>query len=289
MNLIDSSYTIHSQYGEDGIIEAIIAKFPSTDGWCVEFGAWDGIYLSNTRALIENKGYKAVLIEAQAASFSKLKTNCSQFRGVIALQAFVGFSPADGLDSILRKTPCPLDFDFLSIDVDGNDIHIWRAMTTYRPKLVCIEYNPTVPTGVQFEQKPDPRVNQGCSLSTLVQLGKDKGYELVCVNHANAFFVTNELFSLFEIRDNSAAALRPFDAARVMVFSGYDGTLLFSDKLSLHWHGLEVPSTEVQPMPKILRKYPLNYSSAERFLFKGFRIFLKLKARLRNGRFNSNE
>jgi hypothetical protein len=286
MKLIDYSHTIYSQYGEDGIVDVILEKLPNRDGWCVEFGAWDGIYLSNTRALIENKGYNAVLIEADAVSFSKLKVNCAQFAGVIAIQAFVGFSQEDGLDSILAQTPCPIGFDFLSIDVDGNDIHIWRAITTYRPKLVCIEFNPTVPTGVFFEQRPDPRVNQGCSLSSIVQLGKEKGYELVCVNHANAFFVTQELFSLFEIADNSAAALRPCDAARVMVFYGFDGTLLFSDKFWLHWHGLEVPPTEIQLLPKMLRKYPLSYSRMERFLFKSFRNFLKVKARLKNMRSN---
>jgi hypothetical protein len=49
---------ICSQYGEDGIIEEILSRFGGASGlddWCVKFGAWDGVYLSNTCNLIKNK------------------------------------------------------------------------------------------------------------------------------------------------------------------------------------------------------------------------------------------
>jgi len=48
---------IHSQNGEDGIIAEILNNLKLSTKknlWCVEFGAWDGIYLSNTFALVEN-------------------------------------------------------------------------------------------------------------------------------------------------------------------------------------------------------------------------------------------
>ena len=43
------------------------------DKWCVEFGAWDGVYCSNTCHLIRDKEYKAVLIEGDKSKFSELK------------------------------------------------------------------------------------------------------------------------------------------------------------------------------------------------------------------------
>jgi hypothetical protein len=55
---------VTSQCGEDGIIERILSIMTDKDGWCVEFGAWDGKHLSNTYNLIHNKGYSAVLIES---------------------------------------------------------------------------------------------------------------------------------------------------------------------------------------------------------------------------------
>ena len=53
---------IHSQNGEDGIIEELLKRLEIKDGWVCEFGAWDGVYLSNTFALVE-KGFKGVYIE----------------------------------------------------------------------------------------------------------------------------------------------------------------------------------------------------------------------------------
>ncbi len=191
---------VHSQCGEDGIIAAALMKLPNLNRWCVEFGAWDGIYLSNTRNLIENKGYRAVLIEGSRRHFAKLKQNAATRDDIIALNAFVGFSATDSLDALfLSATPCPLDFDFLSIDIDGNDIHVWRATKRYRPKLVCIEFNPTIPTEVIFAQPADPKINWGSSLGAIVSLAREKHYELICVNEFNALFmVARTLSSVFD-------------------------------------------------------------------------------------------
>jgi len=64
---------VHSGTGEDGVIGEILDRLPETDRWCVEFGAWDGLNLSNTRHLIESRGYAAVLIEADPAKCVELR------------------------------------------------------------------------------------------------------------------------------------------------------------------------------------------------------------------------
>jgi hypothetical protein len=283
MDFLGDRKNVYSQLGEDGIIEAILSRLPSTDGWCVEFGAWDGIYLSNTRNLIENKNYRAVLIEADKFSFKHLTENLKDKPGVVAINAFVGFSGANTLDALLAKTECTRNFDLLSIDVDGNDIHIWRATKLYRPKVVCIEYNPTIPTEVDFEQPANAKVKWGCSLAALVRLGKEKGYELVCANELNAFFVLSEIFAGLGVADNAPAALRPYDAPRTFVFGGYDGTVLLSGDLVFKWHGGDFSVKDIQPLPRILRKYPLDYTRWQRI---GFRLYMGLRAvrsRLRSG------
>jgi len=38
---------IFTQFGEDGIIEKLFSDLKINNGIVVEFGAWDGIYLSN--------------------------------------------------------------------------------------------------------------------------------------------------------------------------------------------------------------------------------------------------
>ncbi len=49
----------YSQTGEDGVIKKILEILPENDNWCVEFGAWDGIFLSNVKNLIEHASYSA--------------------------------------------------------------------------------------------------------------------------------------------------------------------------------------------------------------------------------------
>jgi hypothetical protein len=71
---------VHSQEGEDGIIEHLLSLLPERDHWCVEFGAWDGVYLSNTFHLIESKGYHAVLIEGSSERYETLRKNMENTR-----------------------------------------------------------------------------------------------------------------------------------------------------------------------------------------------------------------
>ena len=92
----------------------------------------------------------------------------------MTLNAFVGFTAADGLDAILARTPIPADFDVLSIDIDGNDYHVWNAVARYKPRVVVIEYNPTIPAAVDFVQPADMSINQGASITAQARLGKQK-------------------------------------------------------------------------------------------------------------------
>lgn len=267
-SLSDFARSTYSQTGEDGIIEQILRTLPGRDQWCVEFGAWDGMFLSNTRNLVENAGYSAVLIEGNKARFSDLRRNQSSRKNVITINTFVGFSANDNLDVILADLSVPYDFDFLSIDVDGNDYHIWKAMSKFRPKAICIEFNPTIPTEVRFVQRADASVSQGASLVSLVELAKDKGYELVSVLPFNAFFVDAKYYPLFEIRDNRPETLRKDLSMITYLFSGFDGTICLHGFKHLPWHSLVLKESKFQHLPRFLRKYPGNYSRSEYVAFR---------------------
>ena len=258
----------YSQTGEDGIIEKILDVLPKNDKWCVEFGAGDGISGSNTRNLIVNKGYSAVLVERGKTRFKDLQRNYLQNPNVTTINRLVGFGKGDNLYQILRDTPIPVDFDFLSIDIDGNDYHVWKALLKYEPKLICIEFNPTIPTEIRFIQPPDPSVNQGTSLLSLVELGREKGYELVSVLSWNAFFVKSEYYPLFQIEDNSPEILRTNLDAITYLFIGYDSKVFLRGCKKLFWHfDIELKESKIQPLPGFLRKYPENYNKVEKIAF----------------------
>lgn len=274
-------WNVHSQTGEDGVIERILQTLLDRNGWCVEFGAWDGRHLSNVRNLIDSRGYRAVLIEADRSRYADL---CREHAGnphVTTVPAAVGWGPDDGLDTLLRRLPVPADFDLLSIDIDGNDYHVWEAVTVYRPKLVCVEFNPTIPNEVRFVQPRDPTVKQGASLPALVELGRRKGYELVSVLEFNAFFVRAEDYPLFGLEDNRPEVLRT-DLSRVTyLFFGYDGSVHLAGRRELGWHRLEVRASRLQRLPRLLRRYPDDYGAARRILFWSYALVRAPEARAR--------
>ncbi|MGD9082468.1 MAG: FkbM family methyltransferase [Desulfobacterales bacterium] len=275
--LLDFKSDTYSQTGEDGIIKKILEVMPQNDKWCVEFGAWDGVYDSNTKNLIETKDYSAILIEANKEKFSVLQKNYAQNKNVITINQIVGFEKEDNLDQILKMTPIPNDFDFLSIDIDGNDYHVWKAISDYNPKIVCIEFNPTIPTEIEFIQSADTSVKQGASLLSLVKLGKDKGYELVSVLKFNAFFVRSKYYPLFKIENNSPKVLRTNLSDITYLFSGYDGKIFLTGSLRLPWHGgIELRESKVQHLPRIIQKHPSEYRNFEKIIWKLYRLFSKL-------------
>lgn len=238
------------------------------DRWCVEFGAWDGKHLSNTYRLVEEDQYQVVLIEG---NLDKYRSLCSDYpfqdRGTF-IHGLVGWTEKDGLDAILANTAAPKDFDLLSIDIDGNDYHVWEAIKKYRPKLVLIEFNPTATNRIDYGQPRDPGCNQSSSPAALVRLGKEKGYDLICVIGPNPLLVDSQYYGLFHIPDNSLAVMRDEDEVTAL-FLGFDGSLIVDGPAELRWHGGKLKIN--QPFPKALRRYPPFYSPLQRILFRVFR------------------
>jgi len=280
-HLLSHAKKVHSQNGEDGIIERILQVIPARDNWCVEFGAWDGQHLSNTRYFIEDFDYKAVLIEGDPVKYRELKKFYSKNDKVIPMNRFVGWTSPQTLDQVLNETNIPKNFDLLSVDIDGNDYHVIAALNKFAPKVICVEYNPTIPNDVEFVQKPDFSINQGASLFSLEKLGKRMGYELVAALPYNAFFVKNEYFHLFNIEDNSHSILREDRSYITSIFVGFDGTIFLSGFKKLPWHGIPLSDENIQILPRYLRAFPDNYSFSQKSLFWIFKQFLRMRNKIR--------
>lgn len=266
--LTKSLRKVHSQCGEEGILEKIfeILGHEHNEKWCVEFGAWDGMHLSNTCLFIQEKQWYGVQIEANNSKFDKLVKNFSNYPNAIQVKGLVGYTQgADSIEDFLATTPIPKNFDFISIDIDGNDWHIWQSMSKYRPRVVVIEFNPKIPNDVLFVQDRDPTVSQGCSLSALIELGKEKGYELICVHKWNAFFCLAEDYLKFSIKDNSIDAMFLSPGGRI--FGCYDGTIYNTlGQQAWRLRGIKITSDSFQLLPKEQRVYgdaqlPNNTSS----------------------------
>ena len=148
-----------SQHGEDGIIGRIFSLFPQcATRFCVDVGAWDGKHLSNTHSLLcssdgPSTRWTGVLIEADRERFDELRALHGPLGNVCVCEEVSCEANSNrSLSRILqRNSPAlPMDLDFVSIDVDGTDYWLLHDLfeAGYRPKVVCIEFNPTMPVGV---------------------------------------------------------------------------------------------------------------------------------------------
>ena len=202
-----------SQFGEDGIIEEIFKRLGITKGWTVEFGAMDGGRLSNTYHLIEqNDRFRGVFIEGDSVWFDELNHICSRYpKRMIPVCKYVQPTGVDSLQYILSDIVIPKEFELLSIDVDGMDYQIWAGFKDYSPKVVIIEINSSFLPDVYY-------INgfggtSGTSFRSMLELGKSKGYTLVC-HTGNMFFVRNNLVEKLdmdrELLDNPSMMFNDF-------------------------------------------------------------------------------
>lgn len=228
-----------SQTGEDGIIRRIFEIAEMRNSWCVEFGAWDGKHLSNTNSLIAGNGWYGVLIEGDEDRFTDLTETYKGNDKTHLFNMMVGFNPEkDSIDFILGQTKIPKDLDLMVIDIDGNDWHVWNSMHAYKPRVVMIEFNPTISNSVLYIQERDEKQQRGCSLRALIELAKIKGYELICASSLNGLFIVSEEYGKFGIKDNSIDAMY----TPVMdghIFHGYDSSIhVIGMPTSMwDWHG----------------------------------------------------
>ena len=127
MNLLEFKSNYRSQYGEDGIIKKIFEIIGGPKNkYFVEFGAWDGEFLSNTFNLYNNHNWSGCYIEGDKKKFKELKNKYEHSDQIENICAFVESGKnKNSLSELLKKTKTPKNFDLLSIDIDGNDYNVW--------------------------------------------------------------------------------------------------------------------------------------------------------------------
>lgn len=199
-SLTPFEFRVFSQNGEDGVIAEIVRRigkaFPHS---FVEFGGGNGL-AGNTLFLGDVLGWHGLFIEAAEADYAKLELKYRWNARVSTVRSFV--SP-ENIAGLLEHASFRGDIGVFSIDVDGNDFYIWRALKA-RPVLVIIEYNGAIPLGDErvqpFSSEPwDGSDYYGASLASLESLGRTLGYVLVHteLTGTNAFFVRDDFTQIF--------------------------------------------------------------------------------------------
>lgn len=222
----------YSQYGEEGILEEIFRRLNIKKGFFVEFGAEDGISISNTRRLWE-KGWEGAMIECNQDKYRSLIMNYSKESGVIPLNYFITWKKEDYrgplFDEVKQMHFPDREIDFLSIDVDGADYYILKSLKC-RPKVILIENNlywhplidKEVPEKIAVKNQQQP-------LKILIQTAREMGYEPVCMT-INLFLVRKDLYAPFKETPSDALTLwrdafraLPIKENLSLIINEYDG------------------------------------------------------------------
>jgi hypothetical protein len=200
----DVGFRVFSQHDEDGILLYILAAIGMGRRRSVEIGTGDATEC-NTANLLLNHGWHGLLVDGNAAAlrraarFFHLAKDTTTFPPVLRPAAVT----AEGVNDLIRDAGFDGEVDLLSLDIDGVDWWVWKALDCVRPRVVIVEtptiWGPdravTVPYDAGFRRSPRHPDFYGASLAAYVKLGREKRMRLVGVSKygTNAFFVRGDL------------------------------------------------------------------------------------------------
>ncbi len=191
-----------SQNGEDGILLYIFSLIGTTNKQVVEICAGDGIEC-NAANLIINHGWTGLLFDGNEKLVEQGKDFYSRCKDTYVWPPTLvsAWITAENVNQLILDNEVKGDIDLLSLDMDGIDYWIWKAIECIKPRVVVLEYQdiwgPDKAVTIPYRQDFVAEFNRfdpdycGASLAAFVKLGKEKGYRLVgCQRYGfNAFFI----------------------------------------------------------------------------------------------------
>lgn len=189
-------FGIQSQNAEDGVVLELLRVAGITTHRFVEIGC--GNNGGNSGFLARDLGWRGVMLDGSEDALAESRLRFNESR-VTFVHAYVS---AENIDELLLTNDGDGEVDFLSIDIDGNDIWVWDALQACTPRVVATEFNafwgPERAVAVPYDPEwryPSGSDYFGASLGAFANVARRKGYRLVAVEPrgANAFFLRNDL------------------------------------------------------------------------------------------------
>lgn len=219
----DAGFRAYSQFEEDGIILYILGMIGFESRKVVEMCCGIGRECMAAN-LILNHGFQGYLFDGSidnvnaARSFFRSKKDMMLGNPEIA-HAWITM---ENVNSLLEDVGCTGEVDLFSLDIDGNDYWIWKAIEVIRPRLLVFETHCNIPSDLSLTSpyRPDfdawsqqgaERDFRSVSLLAMTKLCRQKGYRLIGGHRHgfNAFYlrdgVGEEFFpevSVASVHDN---------------------------------------------------------------------------------------
>ncbi len=192
----------YSQNGEDGLLWYIFSLIGTTSKTCVEICAGDGREC-NSANLIINHGWTGLLFDGNADHVRTGQQFYRSHRDTFTYPPNLvhAWITAENVNELISSNGVSGEIDLLSLDIDGIDYWIWKAIEVISPRVLIAEIQAiwgseasvTVPYHPSFKAEfiQGFGVYSGASLPAFVKLGRAKGYRLVgCQRYGfNAVFV----------------------------------------------------------------------------------------------------
>lgn len=196
--LNETGFRVFSQFEEDGKLLFIFSVIGMEKKSFVEIGSDDGIN-SNCANLYFNFGWHGVFIDANKKSVRRgMKFFQKYPHPYFYKPKFVCAKVTpDNINQLIQQTGYSGEIGLLSIDIDGDDYWIWKAITVIDPRVVIIEShnefgdkNIVIPYNAPYDSEI-----HGASPVAMSKLAKKKGYRLVGANEMgfNLIFIKQEL------------------------------------------------------------------------------------------------
>ena len=198
----EAEFKVFSHEGEDGIIQYLIKKVVIENDVFIEFGVED-YRESNTRFLLQNNCWRGLIIDSGTRHIQFL--NNADIMWQYDIEPISKFITAENINSIIQNAGYLGDIGLLSIDVDGNDYWILKAIDVVSPRILIIEYNSLFgyEHAVTVPYRPDFSISKshyselyyGASLPAIILCAQKKGYQFVGCNKggSNAFFIRKDV------------------------------------------------------------------------------------------------
>ena len=203
--LRETEFKVYSQFGDDGIIQYLISHVPVIPSF-VEFGVEDYTE-ANTRFLLIHNQWRGLIMDGRHDLDAVVVAQGLPM--LYDLEICSAFVTAENINDLILGAGFSGEIGLLSIDIDGNDYWVWKAITCVQPQIVVAEYNAvfgseravSIPYAPAFNrQRAHPSwLYFGASLRALCDLAAEKGYAFVGCNGAgnNAYFVREDLATPF--------------------------------------------------------------------------------------------
>src|SRR5205085_6001779 len=125
-------------FGDDGIIQYLVRKAGIKSRVFIEFGVEDYTE-SNTRFLLISDNWKGLVIDGSNEYIRFIRSDDIYWRHDVT--AVCSFVTVENINQTFAQHGFEGEIGLLSIDIDGNDYHVWEAIHIVNPILVVVEYN----------------------------------------------------------------------------------------------------------------------------------------------------